>query len=191
MSKMKGNIKIEGLKEFAEVLDSKKAGRASVNALNQTATEYRKVTVNEAANIYNIPKNRIKKDSSGKDTTYIEKARKDKEFVAIEYKGKRPGLQNFSSNKKMVNRKKPPKVKIKKGGQPEVIEKGFFATANKGRGLFERAGDSSYPIARRTGPSMKQMYEDDSIKGKFERKIFGMFDGKIKAQFEKLFKIKG
>lgn len=191
MGKIKGEIRIEGLKEFADVLDSKKAGRAAVNALNQTATEYRKVTVNEAAAIFNIPKGRIKKDSSGKDTAFIEKARSGKEKVTIEYKGKRPGLQHFSSNKQMVNKKKPPKVKIKKGGAAKTIERGFFATAKGSRGLFERKGDKSYPISRRTGPSMKQMYEDDNIKGKFERKIFGLFDDKIKVQFNKLFKIKG
>jgi hypothetical protein len=191
MGKLKGSIEIEGLKEFSELLDSKNAGKAIVNALNQTATEYRKTTINEAGIVFNLPKKRIKKDSSGKDTTYIEKARSGTEKVAIEYKDKRPGLQHFSSNKQMINKKKPPKVKIKKGGAVKTIERGFFATARGGRGLFERAGNENYPIARRTGPSIKQMYEDDSIKGIFERKIFGMFDGKIKAQFQKLFKTEG
>ena len=183
-------IKIEGLEKFAKVLDSKEVGRATVNALNQAVTEYRKLTVNEAAKIFNIPKGRLKKDSSGKDTTFIGKARKGKEAAFIEYKGKRPGLQHFSSNKEMKNRKKPPNVKIKKGDAPKTIERGFFATAKGSRGLFERSGEKRYPISRRTGPSMKQMYEDDSVQGKFERKITGLFDDKVRAQFNKLFKIK-
>ena len=183
------DIEIKGLRKFARQLDPKKVGRATVNALNQTATEYRKLTVNEAAKIYNIPKGRLRKDSSGKDTTFIAKARTGKELVVIEYKGKRPGLQHFSSNKQMINKKKPPKVKIKKGGPVKVIEKGFFATAKGSRGLFERAGDKSYPISRRTGPSMKQMYEDDAIKGKFERKVTGLFKGKFDVAFDKLFKV--
>ena len=185
------DIKIKGLRKFAKLLDPKKVGRATVNALNQTATEYRKTTVNEAAKIFNIPKGRIKKDSSGKDTTFVERARTGKEKAAIEYKGRRPGLQHFSSNKAMVNKKKSPKVKIKKGGSSETVERGFFATAKGGRGLFQRVSDESYPISRRTGPSMKQMYEDDNIKGKLERKITGLFEEKFDAAFDKLFKVKG
>ena len=183
------DIKIKGLRKFAKLLDPKKVGRATVNALNQTATEYRKITVNEAAKIFNLKKGRIKKDSTGKDTTFIEKARQGKEKAVIEYKGKRPGLQHFSSNKQMVNKKKPPKVKIKKGGAFETIERGFFVTAKGSRGLFERAGDKSYPIARRTGPSMKQMYEDDAVKGKFERKITRLFGDKFDVAFDKQFKV--
>lgn len=183
------NIKIKGLRKFAKVLDPKKVSRATVNALNQTATEYRKLTVNAAAKIFNIPKGRIRKDSSGKDTTFIAKARKGREKAEIEYKGKRPGLQHFSSNKAMINKKKSPKVKIKKGGSSEIVERGFFATARGGRGLFQRAGDKAYPISRRTGPSMKQMYEDDAIKGKFERKVTGLFKDKFDVAFDKLFKV--
>jgi hypothetical protein len=183
------DIKIKGLRKFAKLLDPKKVSRATINALNQTATEYRKITVNEAAKIFNLPKRRIKKDSQGKDTTYVKRARKGQESAAIEYRGKRPGLQNFSPNKAMVNKKKPPKVRIKKGGPVTVIEKGFFATASGSRGLFERAGKKRYPISRRTGPSMKQMYEDDAIKGKFENKVFGLFKGKFDVAFNKLFKV--
>ncbi|MCK5609795.1 phage tail protein [Candidatus Pacearchaeota archaeon] len=182
------DIKIKGLRKFAKLLDPKKVGRATVNALNQTATEYRKLTVNEAAKIFNISKGRIRKDSSGKETTFIGKARKGREAAFIEYKGKRPGLQHFSSNKAMVNKRKPPKVKIKKGGAAKTIERGFFATAKGSRGLFEREGDKRYPIARRTGPSMKQMYEDDKVKGIFERRIPRLFGNKFDAAFDKLFK---
>ena len=183
------DIKIKGLRKFAKLLDPKKVGRATVNALNQTATEYRKITVNEAAKIYNIQKGRIRKDSSGKDTTFIKRARIGREEAEIEYKGKRPGLQHFSSNKAMVNKKKSPKVKIKKGSAAKTVERGFFATARGGRGLFQRVGDESYPISRRTGPSMKQMYEDDNVKGKFERKIPSLFGDKFDAAFNKLFKV--
>lgn len=183
------DIKVKGLRKFAKLLDPKKVSRATINALNQTATEYRKQTVNEAAKIFNIAKGRIKKDSQGKETTFVERARTGKENAAIEYKGKRPGLQNFSPNKAMVNKKNPPKVRIKRGGKVETIEKGFFATANGSRGLFERAGKKRYPISRRTGPSMKQMYEDDAIKGKFEKKVFGLFKDKFDAAFDKQFKV--
>jgi len=182
------DIKIKGLRKFAKLLDPKKVERATVNALNQTATEYRKITVNEAAKIFNIPKSRIKKDSRGKDTTFIEKARKGKEKVVIEYRGNRPGLHHFSPNKQMINKKKPPKIRIKKSGKVETIERGFFATANESRGLFEREGKKRYPISRRTGPSMKQMYEDDDIEGKFEKKTTSLFKDKFDVAFDKLFK---
>jgi hypothetical protein len=182
------DIKIKGLRKFAKLLDPKKVGRATVNALNQTATEYRKRTVNEAAKIFNLTKGRIRKDSKGKDTTFIEKARRGKETAAIEYKGKRPGLQHFSSNKQMINRKKSPKVKIKKSGASKTIERGFFATAKGSRGLFQRESNKSYPISRLTGPSMKQMYEDDNIKPKFERKIPRLFGDRFDKAFDKLFK---
>ena len=177
--------KIIGLKEFVKQLDPKKAGRANINALNQTATEYRKTTVNEAANIYNIKKGRIKKDSRERETTFIERARAGNEKAVIEYKGGRPGLQHFSPNKQMKNRKKPPQVKIKKGGSLETVDRGFFAK----KSLWQRGGDERYPIARRTGPSMKQMYEDDSIKGKFERKIGSLFSDKFTVQIKKMFKL--
>lgn len=183
------NIKITGARKFAKLLDPKKVSRATINALNQTATEHRKVTIKAIGGIYNIPLGRIKKDSSGKDTTFIVRARRGNEKAIIEYKGKRPGLQNFSPNKQMINRKKPPKVKIKKSGGFKVIERGFFATAKGSRGLFERAGDKRYPISRRTGPSVKQMYEDDSIKIKFEKKIPSLFGDKFDVAFDKQFKV--
>jgi hypothetical protein len=183
------DIKVKGLRKFAKLLDPKKVSKVTINALNQTATEYRKQTVNESAKIFNLTKSRIKKDSQGKDTTFIERAKTGKEKAAIEYKGKRPGLQHFSSNKAMVNKKKPPKVKIKKAESTETIERGFFATAKGSRGLFQREGKKAYPISRRTGPSMKQMYEDDAIKGKFEKKVTGLFTDKFDVQFNKLFKV--
>lgn len=183
------DIKIKGLRKFAKILDPKKVGRATVNALNQTTTEYRKLTVNEAAKIFNIPKGRIRKDSKGKNTTFIVKARTGKEIAVIEYKGQRPGLQHFSSNKQMINRKKPPKVKIKKSGAAKIVERGFFATAKGSRGLFQREGEKSYPISRRSGPSMKQMYEDGDIKGKFEKKVPKLFGDKFDVAFDKLFKV--
>jgi hypothetical protein len=183
------DIEIKGLRKFAKLLDPRKVSRATINALNQTATEYRKVTVNAAAKLFNLPKARMKKDSHGKATTFVERARKGKEIAAIEYKGRRPGLQHFSPNKAMVNKKNPPKVRIKRGGKVETIERGFFATANKSRGLFERESSKRYPISRRTGPSMKQMYEDDAIKGKFEKKVVGLFKDKFDVAFDKQFKV--
>ena len=182
-------IEIKGVDKLVKLFDPKKVSRATVNALNQTATEYRKGTVNEAARIYNIQKGRLKKDSTGKDTTFIKRARKNDEQAIVGYRGKRPGLQHFSPNKAMVNRRKPPKVKIKRGGGFDTIERGFFADAKGARGLFERAGDKNYPIARRDGPSIKQMYEDDRISDRFERNIPSLFTKKFDLTFGKQFKI--
>ena len=85
----------------------------------------------------------------------------------------------------MVNKKKSPKVKIRKGGTAETVERGFFQDGKGGaRGLFQRTGKNRFPMVRRTGPSMKQMYEDSEVSGKLERKIPGIFNWKFQKTFK-------
>ncbi len=170
------SLEIKGMKELKKTLDPKKLARAERNAVNATATALAKLGADEAANEYNLKKARIKKDSKGRALIRKKKARAGEDqasvFFGTDKKGDRPGLQHFGPNKAGVNRKKSPKVKIRKGGSLETVERGFFlknaGPVRKATGLFQREGDKRNPIARRTGPSTKQMVEDPKVYKKIE-----------------------
>ncbi len=165
------DINIKGLKELKKTLDPKKLARAERNAVNATATAVAKLGADEAANEYNLKKARIKKDSKGKALIRKKKARAGEDqasvFFGTDRKGDRPGLQNFGPNKAMVNKKKSPKVKVKKRESLKTVDRGFFlknaGPRRKATGLFQREGEKRNPIARRTGPSTKQMVEDPKV----------------------------
>ena len=89
----------------------------------------------------------------------------------------------------MKNKKKgSPKFKIYKDKQFEELERGFFQTAKNARGLFQRAGKKRFPVARRSGPSVKQMYEDKRVRSKIENRIGPIFNVKFKERFDKAYK---
>ncbi len=170
------SIEIKGMKEFKKTLDPKKLARAERNAVNATATAVAKLGADEAAKEYNLKKARIKKDSKGRALIRKKKARAGEDqasvFFGTDKKGDRPSLHHFGPNKAMVNKKKSPKAKIRKGGSLETVKRGFFlknaGPQRKATGLFQREGEKRNPIVRRTGPSTKQMIEDKRVSKKVE-----------------------
>jgi hypothetical protein len=186
------SVTILGAKQLKKFLDPKKVMRATRNAVNATATETRKESFKKAKDVFNLkPTRRFKKDRKGKDTTRIKRARQGEIEAVITYRGKRPGLQNFSNNRnlreKTVKSKKGnpikgalgrPKVKIFKSRSLKPVRNGFFlkdagtgAWMGRVSGLFRREGKSSYPITRLTGLSIKQMYEHKTVNPHMDKYI--------------------
>lgn len=171
------DVSIKGMEKFKKSLDSRALKRAERNALNTTATKTEKLGVDEAALEFNIKKRRIKKDSKGKKLTRKKRARAGENqasvFFGINRKGDRPGLHNFGPNKQLVNRRRGPRVKVRRTNALAVVPRGFFlkgaGSTGKATGLFTREGAKSLPIKRETGPSTKQMVEDPTVLGKLER----------------------
>ena len=166
------SITVLGDKKVIRTLSPQHLKRAVRNAVNTTSTVVKRESAVEAAKEWNIKIGRIKKSSAGNELIRRKRARagetEAKVYFGTERKGDRAGLQHWSSNRQMVNRKKPPTVKLRKGGPKRTVERGFFATARTARGLYQREGKSAYPIHRRTGPSTKQMVEDKKVMSKVE-----------------------
>lgn len=172
-----------GLKKVLSLLDPKKIARATRNAINAVAAEQKKVSVKEIVGEYNIKAKRVRGDITTK------RARSATDEAVVSYGIKRPGLLNFTPNRAGVNRPGGPKVRIRKGGSLDRVERGFFATPKRGAGaraIFQREGTKRLPINRRTGPSVKQMYEDNKVIKRVEPKILNefskQFDEKLRAQ---------
>lgn len=190
------DVSIKGLERFKKTLNPKKLARAERNAVNATATAVAKLGADEAAKEYNLKKARIKKDSKGKELIRKKKARAGEDqasvFFGRDKKGDRPGLQHFGPNKTMVNRKKSPKVKIRKRDSLKPVERGFFlknaGPVRKATGLFQREGDKRNPIERRTGPSTKQMIEDPKVFKKVEASTGKILEKKIVEAIDKQLK---
>lgn len=189
-------VKINGLKDIAKLLDTKRMGKVIRNTVNGTATAVRKLSLDLAGETYNIKKGRVKKDPKGRDTTFIKRARAGEDRATITYRGganpkdkDRPGLHHFSPNKSQTNRKRSgPKVRIKKGDALLPVERGFFGVGRlRGQGIFQRKEDS-LKIVRRTGPSTKQMVEDRDIYSKVEAMHKKLYTEKFNAQMRKIFK---
>lgn len=188
-------VKITGLKGIAKMLNPKKMSKVIRNTVNGAATTIRKESIDLAAETYNIKKGRIRKDSRGRDTTFVKRARAGEDKAIVTYRGganpkdkDRPGLHHFSSNKSQTNRKQSgPKVRIKRGDALKVVERGFFGVGRlQGMGIFERI-EGSRKIVRRTGPSTKQMVEDEDIYTKVKAMHRKIFTEKFNIQMGKQF----
>lgn len=183
------SIELKGTSAVKSLLDPKHIRRATQNAINTVATGYRKDSVNKAAEVFKIKKGRLKKDSSG-PTTSIKRASRQELAAYITYRSRRPGLQHFAT-RKTNPAKGHPKYTIKRNEGKKELERGFFSTMPKGgHGLFQRKGEKRYPITRREGPSIKQMYEDSLVGAPLEKKypeeIESVFDKKLRDQLAKV-----
>jgi hypothetical protein len=188
-------VKVKGLKGLKDMLNPDKMSKVIRNTVNGVATAVRKESIDLAAEAYNIKKSRIRKDSRGKDTTFIKRARAGEDKAVIEYRGganpkdkDRPGLHHFSPNKSQTNRKRSgPKVRIKRSDALKVVERGFFGIGRlQGQGIFERQ-EGGREIVRRTGPSTKQMVEDVDVFVKVESEHDKIFREKFNIQMKKLY----
>ncbi len=162
---MAKSVEILGAEEMKKFLNPEKIKRGTRNAVNATATETRKESWKKAGSTFNLATKRIKKDSKSKDTTWIKRARRGEAEATVGYRGKRPSLHHFSNNKNLqsrTGRRGRPKVKIVRGRPLRLVPRAFTADRigkNKNvTGLIQRVGAERYPIKRRTGPSIKQMY---------------------------------
>lgn len=164
-------IEQKGIKGVLDFLDPTRMRKKVIRPMiNKTARLLKKDAENKISGmkgqkgIFNIIKKRVKAQTSLK----LMKQHSLKEEATVTFHGKRPGLQHFGPNKKLINKKKSPKFRIKKGKPLETLERSFFlkdvGIGGKGEGVFQREGKDSYPIHRRTGPSAKQMYEDPEVR---------------------------
>ncbi len=148
------SLHTEGLQEILRALNPKQIKRAARNAVNSTATAVKKKAISRAAEIYNLRKGRILKTSRGAELVRVRRAKLGEQQAEVYYglnvRNDRPGLQNFGPNKKMINRKKSPKVKIKKAGSLKMVDRGFFLIKagkdKKATGLFQREGKKSWHL---------------------------------------------
>lgn len=177
-------FEVKGLKKMKlDFLTPSRYNRAMMSAINTSTTAHRKASVNEAAKIFKLPKNRIKTESKG-PTTRIKRARIGNLSATIFYSSKRPGLQWYATRRTNPKRGNP-KFKIQKSRALKPLERGFFQTVKGGLGLWQREGKARYPIHRRTGPGIRQMYLHKPIRDKLEPALFIMLDARFQAKLSK------
>jgi hypothetical protein len=169
-------ITVKGLEELTREfrLLPQEIARATRNAVNTTATEIRKVSIDEAFKTYHIKnRSRLNKDSTGRNISYILRARMGESSASIRYIGgtskrdsDRLGLQNFKTDKQERNIRRTgwqPSFKIRRNESTKKLERGFYGVGKlKGQGLFQRKLNGR-KLTRRTGPGLKLMVESQHI----------------------------
>ena len=166
-------VKVEGIKELAEKLKltAREITKTIRSTVDTTATAVKSLALDEAEKQYNISKARLRKTSRGQDTIYVKRSTQTDLSAIVTFKGgtgtkagDRPGLHHYA-DKGSLKRGKGiyPMVRIKKDSGWKTIKGGFFQTMpNGGVGIFERIPDTR-KIARRTGPGIKQIVENEEM----------------------------
>jgi len=190
------SVKITGMKAVLEMLDHKKMAKVTRNTVNTTATAMRKFSFSEGVKEYNISAGRLKKTDSGKNTTWIKKARQNEDKATIYYSGQRPNIRSFSPNRAMVNREGGLKFKIENSDSLRVLNRGFFVAVGGNRFAGVRfagteTGKRGRPIQKRAftgarGISIQRMLEENVYdKMVIEKPI--IFKTKFDIQMGKIF----
>ena len=166
-------IKIKGLDELAASmqLTAREIVRAARSTVDTTATAIKALALSEAEKHYTIKKSRLTKTSRGQETIYVKRSNQTELNAVVTFKGgastksgDRPGLQHYAS-KASLKRKKGsyPKYRIKKDSAQQEVIGGFYTVMpNGGEGIFERIPGTK-KIARRTGPGIKQIVENEPV----------------------------
>lgn len=180
-----------GFDELAKELRDfpKELARANRNAANTTATAVGKLGVDLAYKAFHVDKQaRLKEDSRGRKTVYVDKARQGEASAVVTFKGgsspkdgTRIGLQHFKTDKKEKNIRErgwKPTVQIRRGGKTEAEVNSFYGVGKlEGQGIFQRqiGKKKQYKdrrtgrtrigeqLVRQTGPSLKQMIEQKDV----------------------------
>jgi hypothetical protein len=150
-------IKMTGLKGVKALLDPKKMTKVVRSAVDRTATSVGKEGTKIAVKTYNISDKRIKRDSRGTKTVRVKRTREGTSDATVIFQGRAPGLQHFGIRK--ARGSNALEFKIEKRGSHRTLERGFYQTIDQARNIWSRKGRERYPIERRTGPSIVQMYE--------------------------------
>ena len=157
----------ERLKEFPKAL-----ARAERNAANTTATAVKAAGIEEAFKMFHVDKKaRLKKDSRGRDTVFIRRAREGEAAAVVTFKrgasaksGDLLGLQHFKTDTTDANVKEKgwrPHIQLKRNGQIKKVAGGFYGMGRlKGLGIFERRGRK---LTRRTGLSLHMMVKQPEV----------------------------
>lgn len=194
------DIKIEGIDKLLQELHEfpRAMDRAARNAENTTATAIKKAGVELSSEVYNIQPSRLKKDSRGRPTIYVKRSSPSSPGAVVTFRGgdhpkagDRPGLQHFKMDAQERNKKEKgwkPSIKIKRGGQVEKIDRGFYGQGKlKGQGIFQRS-ESNKKITRRTGPSIKQMVENSEVYSQLKERGETLLAQKMREAVDKQLK---
>lgn len=166
-------IKVEGLEQFSRNLrlTAREIVKVTRSTVDTTANAVKTIALDTATAHYNIDKKRLQETSRGAKTIYVKRSTQSDLSATITFKGgtgtksgDRPGLHHYA-DKKSLKRGKGiyPRVRIKKDSPQTEIKGGFYQTMpNGGVGIFERIPGTK-KIARRTGPGLKQIVENEEI----------------------------
>ena len=189
-------IKVEGIKELTDrlKLTARELTKITRSTVDTTATAVKTLALDEAEKQYNISKARLKKTSRGQDTIYVKRSTQTELSAIVTFKGgtgtkagDRPGLHHYA-DKGSLKRGKGiyPKVRIKKDSGWKTITGGFYQTMpNGGVGIFERI-PKTRKIARRTGPGMKQIIENEDMNAILKGKSKDILQEKMQRSVAKV-----
>ena len=188
-------IEVEGLGDIFGLFDPKLAKKAMRSALDKSATLHRRLSFKSAAKVFNLSEARLKRtEKGGKATSYIHRTTQHKMRAIIGFKARRPGLQHFAVGRKKnyppPKRRGPdvklrnPKFKVFRSGGAKELKRGFFKTMPKGGdGLWQRKTGKRDSYVRKTGPSIKQMYNYPTVSGPLEKRLPRMVEGIFAVEY--------
>lgn len=166
-------IKVEGLEQLTRNLrlTAREIIKVTRSTVDTTANAVKTIALDTATANYNIDKKRLQETSRGAKTIYVKRSTQSDLSATITFKGgigtksgDRPGLHHYAAKASLKRGKGIyPRVRIKKDSPQQEIKGGFYQTMpNGGVGIFERIPGTK-KIARRTGPGIKQIVENEEI----------------------------
>lgn len=157
-------IKIEpiGLEKVDKILKDlpAKANQIKYRAVQRAALAGKTEAIKQAKNKYNLKTKEITK------TFKLIKPTKDDPTSKLISTGKRVRLIKFKVNPKTVPKKrKNIKVSVLKAQGLKTLKTAFIAKMQNGiTGIFEREGKERLPVRQLYGPSVPQLFKDETIK---------------------------
>lgn len=134
--------------------------KAITNAINRSAEGARTDTVAKVKEEYVITSGRVR------ETIEIRKASVSNLSAAVISRGRPRALSYFKIRPGKVTKRRPAEgvyAQVKRGGGGPIA-KSFVAKMASGHiGVFNRTGNTRFPITQRYGPSVAQMVESKSV----------------------------
>lgn len=189
-------IKVEGLEQLTRNLrlTAREIVKVARSTVDTTANAVKSIALDTATTHYNIDKKRLQETSRGNKTIYVQRSTQSELSATITFKGgtdtksgDRPGLHHYASKDSLKRGKGIyPRVRVKKDSGWNTIKGGFYQTMpNGGVGIFERIPGTK-KIARRTGPGIKQIVENEEVNAIVMRKGREMLQEKMRQAMAKV-----
>lgn len=172
-------IKIEpiGLEKVDKVLKDlpKKANQIKYRVVQRAALAGKSEAIKQAKNKYNLKTEEITK------TFKLIKPTKDNPISELISTGKRIRLIKFKVTPKAVPKKrKNIKVSVLKAQGMKTLKSAFIAKMPNGiTGIFEREGRERVPLRQLFGPSVPQLFRDETIKTAIKEKAKEVLEKRI------------
>ena len=174
--RMQIQITPEALETAQKILGNvseKDAGKAISRAMNRAILAARTAGTKAVRQEYVISAKDVKADMTMKKASYTNL------HASLTARGPMIDLMQF----KVKIQSKGVFAQVKKGGGG-IIPKAFFASTGKSAGVFHRTTTSRLPIQREFGPSIAQMFGNESVISQMEKRSSEVLEERLAHELD-------